>query len=143
MSPSPAPRLETVPVAQAPLPLLLEADPAPEKVRRYLATGHCRVARHAGESLGVYVLQRLAGDTWELMNIAVAPKNALRYAGHAEIELRETREWAEVRVIDHGSGIDGARHEAVRGIRPDTKSTYPGHGAARTWHRRRSPPLPT
>lgn len=39
--------------------------------------------------------------------------NALRYAGHAEIALCDSREAVEIRVIDHGPGIDKAQHEAV------------------------------
>ncbi|MDO9322375.1 MAG: HAMP domain-containing sensor histidine kinase, partial [Pseudomonas sp.] len=40
-------------------------------------------------------------------------ENALRYAGHAQIELVDSREQVEVRVCDQGPGIDPAQHEAV------------------------------
>lgn len=40
-------------------------------------------------------------------------ENALRYAEHAEVELRESAEWVEIRVIDHGPGIAPALHESV------------------------------
>ncbi|MBN7822824.1 ATP-binding protein, partial [Bowmanella yangjiangensis] len=37
----------------------------------------------------------------------------LRYAEHAEIELRDGAEWVEVRVIDYGPGIAPALRESV------------------------------
>ncbi len=40
-------------------------------------------------------------------------ENALRYAGHAEIELRDDPRLVEVRVIDHGPGISAEQREAV------------------------------
>ena len=40
-------------------------------------------------------------------------ENALRYAEHAEIELRDGPEWVEVRVIDYGPGIAPALRESV------------------------------
>ena len=40
-------------------------------------------------------------------------ENALRYAGSAQIELRDSREQVEVRVCDHGPGIAPEQREAV------------------------------
>ncbi|QLF95050.1 HAMP domain-containing protein [Pseudomonas sp. ABC1] len=40
-------------------------------------------------------------------------ENALRYAGHAEIELRDSDDAVEVRIIDHGPGIEESQREAV------------------------------
>lgn len=40
-------------------------------------------------------------------------ENALRYAGHAEIELHDGPQRVEVRVIDHGQGIAPEQREAV------------------------------
>lgn len=40
-------------------------------------------------------------------------ENALRYAEHAEIELRDSPEWVEVRVIDYGPGIAASLRESV------------------------------
>lgn len=39
--------------------------------------------------------------------------NALRYAGHARISLRDSREQVLIRVIDHGPGIAEDQREAV------------------------------
>lgn len=40
-------------------------------------------------------------------------ENALRYAGSAQIELRDSRDQVEVRVCDHGPGIAPEQREAV------------------------------
>ena len=40
-------------------------------------------------------------------------ENALRYAGSAQIELRDSRDQVEVRVCDHGPGIAAEQREAV------------------------------
>lgn len=40
-------------------------------------------------------------------------ENALRYAGHAEIELQDSADCATIRVIDHGPGIAVDEREAV------------------------------
>lgn len=40
-------------------------------------------------------------------------ENALRYAAHAEVELRDSPDWVEIRVIDYGPGIAPALHESV------------------------------
>lgn len=39
--------------------------------------------------------------------------NALRYAGHAAIDLQDSREQLLIQVIDHGPGIDATQREAV------------------------------
>ncbi|MFI8737888.1 GNAT family N-acetyltransferase [Ectopseudomonas toyotomiensis] len=69
-----SPSLHKVPSEQVPMALLLEADPSPSVIARYLQDGHCVVA-HLGEAtVGVYVIKALRAATWELMNIAVAPE---------------------------------------------------------------------
>ncbi|WP_374561601.1 ATP-binding protein [Pseudomonas sp.] len=40
-------------------------------------------------------------------------ENALRYAGHASIELLDSRERVEVRVVDRGPGVAAQQREAV------------------------------
>ncbi len=60
---------------EAPMNLLLEADPAESKVREYLRSSHCFQAEKSGIIVGVYVLQPLDNSGFELMNIAVAPKS--------------------------------------------------------------------
>lgn len=70
-----APTLHWLAGAQAPRQLLLEADPAPDKIERYLQDGRCRIARLAGEPVGIYVLLERGPGVVELMNIAVAPEH--------------------------------------------------------------------
>ena len=67
--------IQSVPTEQAPMELLLEADPSEDMVRKYLAHSHCFVARRADKTVGVYVLCPLQDSIMELMNIAVEPAN--------------------------------------------------------------------
>lgn len=69
------PSLHKVPSEQAPMALLLEADPSPDTIASYLQEGHCVVARLDDAIVGVYVIKALHASTWELMNIAVAPEH--------------------------------------------------------------------
>lgn len=55
------PSLHKVPSEQVPMALLLE--------------GHCVVACLDDAIIGVYVIKAMTADTWELMNIAVAPEH--------------------------------------------------------------------
>nr|WP_300311848.1 GNAT family N-acetyltransferase [Halomonas sp.] len=57
----------------APLDLLLEADPSLECIKRYLDDSTCWVAWSGEQAVGVYVIQDMGDDIHELMNIAVAP----------------------------------------------------------------------
>lgn len=68
-----APSLHWLASAQAPRQLLLEADPDADKIEGYLRDGRCRIARLAGEPVGVYVLLERGSGLIELMNIAVKP----------------------------------------------------------------------
>ena len=68
------PSLHKVPSEQAPMALLLEADPSSVTIARYLQESHLVVARLDDAIVGVYVIKALAANTWELMNIAVAPE---------------------------------------------------------------------
>ncbi len=59
----------------APMNLLLLADPAESKVREYLSDSHCFQAEKSGTTVGVYVLRPLDNSRYELMNIAVTPES--------------------------------------------------------------------
>ena len=59
---------------EAPMNLLLVADPAESVVRDYIRISHCFQAEKSGAIVGVYVLQPLDSSRFELINIAVAPK---------------------------------------------------------------------
>ncbi len=60
-----------VPGEQAPLPLLLLADPSEQKIKGYLSDSVCYIADIGSVVAGVYVLRKLNPSTFELMNIAV------------------------------------------------------------------------
>ena len=59
---------------EAPLQLLLLADPSEKIVRDYLKRGECYVAESAEQMIGVYVLLPTRPETVELVNVAVMEK---------------------------------------------------------------------
>jgi len=96
----------------APWDLLLLADPARERVQAYLAQGRCYLAFLETELVGEFVLLHTAspglssrGGTWELTNIAVAP----RYQGQGwgkklvQAAIAQARELGAA-VIEVGTG---------------------------------------
>ena len=64
--------IEPVPAEQAPMNLLLIADPSVQQIKSYLKHGHCFQARLDGEVVGAFVLKPMTDQVMELMNIAVA-----------------------------------------------------------------------
>lgn len=56
---------------EAPLQLLLLADPSEKIVRDYLKRGECYVAESSEQMIGVYVLLPTRPETVELANVAV------------------------------------------------------------------------
>ncbi|PMR76503.1 GNAT family N-acetyltransferase [Billgrantia endophytica] len=65
--------IKPVPSPDAPLELLLEADPSVDEIRRYLENSSCYVTTIGNETVGAYVIQPMGDGVYELMNIAVAP----------------------------------------------------------------------
>lgn len=68
---------------EAPLVLLLDADPSEQKVQSYLSTSLCYVGLCDDHIVGVYVLQQKGHTCWELMNIAVDPASQQQGIGTA------------------------------------------------------------
>lgn len=64
--------IHEIPAAEAPLELLLLADPSEEKLRSYLPSSRCFVAVCDGVTVGACVLQPRADGIVELMSIAVS-----------------------------------------------------------------------
>lgn len=104
--------------AEAPWPLLLSADPSREKIKRYLPGSTCFAARQTahftpsglGSLVGVCVLvpQGDGKQSWELMNIAVAP--AWQRHGIGSAMLHRAIAWARERGIqklETGTGSFG------------------------------------
>jgi N-acetylglutamate synthase-like GNAT family acetyltransferase len=66
-------RIDEVPPSQAPMNLLLLADPSEEAIKKYLNQSRCFVAYSNGTAAGVCIVKPVAGEALELMNIAVSP----------------------------------------------------------------------
>ncbi|MFA1820184.1 GNAT family N-acetyltransferase [Virgibacillus oceani] len=66
---------------QAPMNLLLLADPSRKIVEEYLKRGECYVAETSEEVVGVYVLLPTRPETIELINVAVAEEQHGRGIG--------------------------------------------------------------
>ena len=65
--------IREVPATDAPMELLLLADPSEEKVLAYLPRSRCFVASSNGVVVGACVVQPLGDGVHELMSIAVHP----------------------------------------------------------------------
>lgn len=89
-------------------PLLLLADEGEASVADYIRRGVCYAARHAGETLGQYVLLHTRPFTAEVVNIAVAPAFQRCGIGTALLHpaIRTARE-AGFRRLEIGTGDVG------------------------------------
>ncbi|WP_010629827.1 GNAT family N-acetyltransferase [Halomonas sp. KM-1] len=100
--------IKSAPSAEAPLNLLLEADPSLDAIKHYLERSICHVATVEGEIVGTYVIQPIEDDVHELMNIAVAPAHQRKGIGarlldHAIATVRESG----ARRLELGTGTFG------------------------------------
>jgi len=94
-----------IPASQAPMDLLLLADPSPDKVCSYLANSTCFAASLDGTVVGIGVVQPIDGSAYELMNIAVRPTR--QNAGYGSALLK----W----IIDHYRRLGASRLEVGTG----------------------------
>lgn len=78
--------IHEVPATDAPIDLLLLADPSEDKLRSYLCGSKCFVASLGGVVVGACVVLPLEAGVHELMAIAVHP--AHQQAGHGTALLR-------------------------------------------------------
>lgn len=93
---------------QAPLALLLEADPSEINVKKYLENSICYVAELSGKVVGVCVLNSLKDKKIELYNIAVDP--GLQAKGIGTTLLNHVIEMSKqlgVKRIELGTGTFG------------------------------------
>ena len=67
------PLIQQVPPTQAPIDLLLLADPSEQKIRSYLHHSQCFVASRDGMVIGACLVQPLGATSCEIMSIAVHP----------------------------------------------------------------------
>lgn len=100
--------IKEVPTKDAPLELLLLADPSEDKIRSYLPVSKCFVASIGAEVVGACVVQPLGKGAHELMSIAVHPDNQQRGYGTALLKwVIEFYRNAGVRQLEVGTGTFG------------------------------------
>jgi len=73
--------IQEVPHTEAPIELLLEADPSIEKLQSYLPDSRCFIAILQDKTVGAYVVKPIAPEVYELMSIAVAPDHQQKGIG--------------------------------------------------------------
>lgn len=75
--------IQEVPPADAPMDILLLADPSADKVLSYLLRSTCFLASNNGTVVGACVVQPRGGNVYELMSIAVHPDHQMSGYGTA------------------------------------------------------------
>lgn len=100
--------IQEVPIAEAPIELLLIADPSEEKIRSYLPMSKCFVACKGEAVIGACVVQALGSGCHELMSIAVQPEHQQSGVGTALLKwvIDEYRK-AGASEIEVGTGTFG------------------------------------
>ncbi len=100
--------IEEVSVVDAPIDLLLLADPAEDKIRSYLPGSKCFVASSGAAVIGACVVQPRGPDAYELMSIAVHP--AHQKSGHGTALLKWVIDYFRdlgARQLEVGTGTFG------------------------------------
>lgn len=100
--------IREVPPQEAPINLLLEADPSVKKINSYLTRSRCMIANIQGETLGVYIVLQISPGVYELMNIAISPDHqqkgiGLKLLKHA---IATVNKWGASR-LEVGTGAFG------------------------------------
>jgi len=110
--------IQEVPATDAPLEVLLLADPSEDKIRSYLPRSRCFLASSDGVVVGACVVQPLDAGAYELMSIAVQP--AHQRAGFGTALLK----W----VIDFFRESGASRMEVGTGTFGYQLAFYQRHG---------------
>ena len=100
--------IQEVPVADAPVELLLLADPSEEKIRSYLPGSKCFVASRGADVVGACVVQPRGAGLQEIMSIAVRPD--CQKSGYGTALLRWVIEFfrrSGARELEVGTGTFG------------------------------------
>ena len=100
--------IQEIPVTDAPIDLLLIADPLEDKVLSYLSRSRCFIASSDGTIVGVCVVQPIRTGTYELMSIAVQPSH--QKSGYGTALLRWVIDFfrkSGARQIEVGTGTFG------------------------------------
>lgn len=78
--------IREVSAAEAPMELLLLADPSEDKVRSYLPRSKCFIALRHGITVGACVVQPLGAGAHEIMCIAIQPSHQKSGYGSALLQ---------------------------------------------------------
>jgi len=100
--------IQEVPATDAPMELLLLADPSEDNIRSYLSGSKCFVVSNDAVVVGACVVQPRDADTYELMSIAVDP--ARQKSGYGTALLKWVIDYyrdAGARWLEVGTGTFG------------------------------------
>ncbi len=100
--------IQEIPTTDAPMELLLLADPSEEKVRSYLPESRCFVAMNNGIVIGACVVQPRGTGVHELMSIAVHPD--YQQSGNGTVLLKWVIDFfrrADASQLEVGTGTFG------------------------------------
>lgn len=93
------------PTKDAPMELLLTADPSKELIERYLLVGNCYVAEINEVIIGVYILLPISAELVELVNIAVVEEQQGKGIGKILVKhARNTAKKQGYQTIEVGTG---------------------------------------
>ena len=101
-------KIKEIKASEAPMGLLLQADPSIKKVEDYLRQSKCFIATLKGQVVGVCIVKPVSEDTHELMNISVAPEYQKIGIGRKLLQyvIIATRK-AKVKRLEVGTGTFG------------------------------------
>jgi len=101
-------------IEDAPLELLLLADPSEKLVKEYLSRGQCYVAMKNDEVIGVIVLIRTRPETIEIANIAVREDHQNKGFGKRLVlfAIDKAKE-QHIKTIEIGTGNSGLSQLAL------------------------------
>lgn len=98
----------------APMELLLSADPSRKLVEEYVQRGEAFVAEMDGQIVGVYVLLRTRPETVEIVNVAVAEPVQGRGIGKRLVHHAiQTAKLSGFKTIEIGTGNSGVGQLAL------------------------------
>lgn len=100
--------IREIPSKDAPIDLLLLADPSVDKIHGYLSQSQCFIATLNGNTLGACLVQKTGKDSYELMSIAIEPEFQKRGYGTAMLVwVIEFFREAGARTLEVGTGTFG------------------------------------
>ncbi|AGA90944.1 acetyltransferase [Thioflavicoccus mobilis 8321] len=101
-------KIEEITASEAPMDLLLQADPSIKNVKNYLRQSKCFIAKLEDQIVGACVVKPISKNTHELMNISVDPKYQKTGIGRNLLQyvIIATRE-AKARRLEVGTGTFG------------------------------------